>query len=565
MRCRLITRAIALLCGLVAASAFAALTPEQKELDLRIVAAEYAKLYAPYEWKRDVIGFDFYNLSPWIARVRATKSDIEYYEVLGQYVASLQDSHSSFLIHSSFTYSTGMHADIYDGKAIIDSISRTSLPVSRFPFQIGDEVVLVNGRPVEEVIDANVALVVGANVWSRRRRALQRVFSGAQSNNPLAYKVGDTVEVTIKSRTTGAEQAYTIPVIKSGVPLSEGGTTPSPVFRASPTVEKTVEPDDYFPPWVTALAPLQQARIQTETDAVLNFGSQPAFVLPPGFVQRQGRLSSDEYFSGTFNSGTTRIGYLRIPTFAPRTTTATALRQFETEMQFFNQNTDGLILDIMRNPGGGACYMEELLRRLIPGGFRSILFEIRGSYRFATYFEQAIDALTQAQAPPQVIAAYRGFLDEVLAAQSRPRGRTAPLPLCSDSRDRTAAAVVYTKPAILLVDEFSASGSDAFSANFQDSRRGLVFGFRTNGAGGTIEGRESGPYSEFYSYTTLSLMFRPNEVAISNYPVTHYIENVGVWPDVPYNYMSLDNLLGGGIPFRDSAIATLVGEITQPR
>ena len=553
--------------SLLSSPAPAALTAEQKELDFRIAAAEYAKLYGPYEWKRDVVGFDLYNLSPWIARARATKTDIEFYEVMGQYVASLQDSHASFQLYSSFSYSLPLHADLYDGKAIVDGISRVQLPASQFPIQIGDEVVLVNGRPVDEVIQANSLLVPAANVWARRRAALGRVFIGTQITDPLAYKIGDTVELTIKSRTTGAEATYTIPVSKSGQPLEEGGTTPSPVFRASPDAAPApaAEPDDYFPPWVTALAPLQNARVESPDHAILSFGSRPGFTLPAGFVQRLGRLSTDDYFSGTFSSGGQRIGYLRIPTFTPKNTPAATLRQFETEIQFFNENTDGLILDIMRNPGGNACYADELLRRVIPGGFRSALFEIRASYVYASFYKDAVDALTSAGAPPQLIATYQGFLDEVLSAAGRSRGRTVPLPLCSDSADRTAAAIVYSKPAILLADELTASAGDLFAASFQDARRGPIFGFRTNGAGGTVQPRESAPYSEFSTSTTLSLMYRAREAAIQGYPVTHYVENVGVWPDVPYNYMSLDNLLSGGAAFRDSAIATLVGEITRSR
>ena len=567
MNGKLFAGAAVLSCTLWAAVAIAALTPDQKELDLRIVAAEYAKLYAPYEWKRDAIGFDFYNLSPWIARVRATKTDIEYYEVMGQYVASLQDSHATFSIYSSFTYSSPIHVDLYDGKAIVDNINRIGLPVSQFPFQIGDEIVLVNGRPVEDAINENTPLVANANVWSRRRVALGRIFNGSQTNNPLAYRAGDTLELTIKSRTTGEQANYAIPVTKSGEPLSEGGTTPSPVFRTAPAASRASapKPDDYFPPWVTALAPLQDARVQVETDAVLSFGNRPAFPLPAGFQQRLGRLSTDEYYSGTFNFGGSRIGYIKIPTFTPRNTTAIALRQFETEIQFFNDNTDGLIIDVMRNSGGSACYCEELLRRLIPGGFRALLFEIRASRVYANFFKQAVDSLTSAGAPAELIATYQGYLDEVLAAANRPRGRTAPLPICSDARDRTATAIVYNKPAILLVDEFTASAGDAFAAVFQDARRGPIFGFRTNGAGGTVQGRESGPYSEFYSQTTLSLMYRPQEVATSGYPVTHYVENVGVWPDVPHNYMSLDNLLSGGAVFRDAAISTLLDEIARSR
>jgi C-terminal processing protease CtpA/Prc len=326
------------------------------------------------------------------------------------------------------------------------------------------------------------------------------------------------------------------------------------------------ESDDYFPPWVTTLAPLQNARIQTGVeDAVLSFGNRPPFVLPAGFVQRLGRLPSDEYFSGTFNSGGSRIGYIRIPTFTPVTTTATAVRQFELEMQFLNDNTDGLIIDVMRNPGGNACYCEELLRRVIPTAFRSILFEIRASYVYAAYFQSVVDQLKALGAPEDMVARYESYREEVSSAASRPRGRTKALPICSDFPDRAPAAVVYRKPVVVLTDEFTASAGDAFAATIQDARRGPIFGFRTNGAGGTVQGRESGPYSEFYSQTTLSLMFRANEVSAGGYPVTHYVENVGIWPDIPHNYMSLDNLLSGGSVFRDGAIAALLSEINRSR
>jgi hypothetical protein len=37
--------------------------------DLIQLASMYAKHYAPYEWKRDVIAFDLYRLTPCVSRV----------------------------------------------------------------------------------------------------------------------------------------------------------------------------------------------------------------------------------------------------------------------------------------------------------------------------------------------------------------------------------------------------------------------------------------------------------------------------------------------------------------
>lgn len=46
-----------------------ALTTIQRNTDLIQLASFYAKNYAPYEWKRDVIGFNLYRLTPWLQTV----------------------------------------------------------------------------------------------------------------------------------------------------------------------------------------------------------------------------------------------------------------------------------------------------------------------------------------------------------------------------------------------------------------------------------------------------------------------------------------------------------------
>ena len=79
-----------------------------------------------------------------------------------------------------------------------------------------------------------------------------------------------------------------------------------------------------------------------------------------------GRLPTDIHFSGTYQAGGMTIGYLRIPSFAPANP-AQALTEITTEIAFFQQNTQGLVIDVMRNPGGG-CFMLDLAARLsLPG------------------------------------------------------------------------------------------------------------------------------------------------------------------------------------------------------
>ena len=90
---------------------------------------------------------------------------------------------------------------------------------------------------------------------------------------------------------------------------------------------------------------LQNCRLPDK--AVNGFGAQaPAFAasLPSSFVLRQGKSYLDPFFSGVFGAGGHTIGFIRIPSYAPANTT-TALATFQSEIAYFQANTDALVVD----------------------------------------------------------------------------------------------------------------------------------------------------------------------------------------------------------------------------
>src|SRR5881296_4704643 len=115
--------------------ASAQLLPDQRVFDFRNLVALYAKRYAPYDWKKQALGFDVFDIQPWLDRVRTAKDDLEFFEIEAEYVGKFQDTHSGFSMTSSFSANLGMTVDIYDGKVLIDSINRALLPVAAYPFQ----------------------------------------------------------------------------------------------------------------------------------------------------------------------------------------------------------------------------------------------------------------------------------------------------------------------------------------------------------------------------------------------------------------------------------------------
>ena len=288
----------------------------------------------------------------------------------------------------------------------------------------------------------------------------------------------------------------------------------------------------------------------------------PLYAFPAGFTQRLGRTAFDSFSSGTYTVDGLRIGYIRIPGFLPDLPTF-AESQFVTEMQFFENNTDGLVIDIMRNPGGYVYLTNVYISALMPTWHRITGFELRATSNTVTEFSQLLAASEDSGDPPWVVKTWQEILAALQAANSENRGRTGAVALDAGpdfeaTLDRPPYRVrggvfAYTKPLICLIDEFTASGGDAFAAMIQDNKRGLLFGKRTMGLGGTVRGWTLDGYAEVDTHVTTGLMVRKEPVSTGGkYPVTAYVENVGVHPEIENDYMTEDNLRNRGRTFVDA-------------
>ncbi|MDX2149323.1 MAG: S41 family peptidase [Bryobacteraceae bacterium] len=558
--------------GLAAGAAMPQMTVDQRVHDFQNLAALYAKRYAPGEWKKYALGFDLFDLTPWLQRIRAATSDLEYYEICQEYVASLQDGHSGYSAATAgFVASLGFAVDIYDGKVLVEQINRQLLPSATYPFEVGDELVSVDGRTAEEWVTLYSRRISLGNPASSRRYAADRITFRPQVQVPRAAELGDTAEVVIR-RASGEQQTFSIRWQKSGLPLLQAGPVPpvkGPLAASGEPAIRTFE----APPGLLFEGTTWSEETQQEEPRryLLGWGARaPVFAgaLPANFQQRLGRQPSEFHFSGTFTADGLRIGYIRIPSFSPPL--SIAIRELETEVAFFEQNTDGLIVDVMRNPGGG-CYITEAAARLIPYRFTGFAQQIRPTLNFVNSFAQLPQQLRAQRAEAWIIALVENYVDQMRTTY-REGGLTGPIPACSQtgalvgaSFEVDPAAVVYSKPLIVLTDEFSVSAADIFPSIIQDNRRGPIVGMRTAGMGGLAEGWNVGFYSEATAGNTLTLVTRPRYINTPDYPSAPYVENIGVRPDIEVNYMTRDNLMTGGGPFVERITQIMVQQIRAPR
>src|SRR5579884_643426 len=580
---------------LVGAS-FAQLTQQQKVADFMQLSGLYAKYYAPYEWKRDVIGFDLYNIQPWLDQVNKTTDDLGFYDVMARYVASLKDSHDEFILPTDFEAYLHFDVDIYDGKVLVSGIDRKYLPSKKYPFTVGDQVISIDGVPAQDFITANIPYAANgsANPVSAARLAADAITFRYQGFIPRLSEIGDSATVVIQSQ-SGTSATYTITWDKLGTPLTKIGPVPTPYAVAQQRIEAAkarienlrarsfygahrggedaarnpwgvwtgakaqIQPD----PVPAYMAPLMRLRSMNAYLPVAFGGFDnptPVFNPPTGFKLHLGAGANDQFITGTYPAGSSTIGLIRIATMAPPSETL-ALKQFASEIAYMQANTDGLVIDVMSNGGGDPCYAEALNQYLIPAGLRGFSAQIRGTQYWVELFSEYKTIAQLQGAPDWVSNLYAYYLKLVQEAVADNRGMTGSVPVCDASFDVPAATdakglnAAYTKPIVLLTDTFTLSAAETFAMMLQDEARATVFGMRTDGGGGTVVEFNATDYSEGSTRVTMSLVTRKRYVQTPGFPASNFLENTGVYPDVVQDYMTSDNLLHGG--------RTFVGQFTS--
>ncbi len=571
---------------LLATLSWAQLSPQQRQQDFLGLAGLYNKQYGPYEWKRQLFGFDMLNVQPWLARIAAAKDDLEYLDICQEYTASLRDGHVFFQIPSNFSAQTLLAVDIYDGKVLIETIGRGAFPLAAFPFVRGDEIVSLDGVPVNEVLTALERYAgSGANPRANRRSAADFLFFRPQSRFPLAVNLGDRLTFGVRRRGAETVELYETPWIKSGEPLRTLGLLPTlSGSRAARLMADGQAPQRMTtegPAWRQMLWELGHSaddHSPADLDPTVEVfhgvtgrsATVPYYTLPANFVRRIGTSNADNFLTGTYTANGKRIGYIRIPRMSPNNFTL-ALQQFTAEIIFLEANTDGLVVDVTRNPGGIIEYGHSLAEYFVTVPTGAVGFQLRATAARISSISNQLVFFRATGAPDWAITLYENVLKDLKTAYGENRGLTGTLPLdrpyleLYPAVDANGRPTLYTKPMIVLMDEFSVSTADLFPAVLQDAGRAKIVGYRSGGLGGTNGGFYSGVYSETNAGVTFGLMVRPKSVAADGFPATQYIENVGVRPDIELDFMTTDNLLQFGVPFVNAFTRIITEEIDRPR
>src|SRR5262249_48212935 len=151
---------------------------------------------------------------------------------------------------------------------------RTAVPVATYPFQVGDEIVSVDGKSVAQLMTDFANYAAWENPISTKRIAATRIVSRSQSLMPHATDIGASATVVVR-RQSGALETYNIAWLKTGTPLEVGP------LKKKPPIASTSVPD--------YMQPLEEVRWSgvTGENGVIGFGARlPIFAASlPSFTQ----------------------------------------------------------------------------------------------------------------------------------------------------------------------------------------------------------------------------------------------------------------------------------------
>lgn len=455
------------------------------------------------------MGIDLQKLSEtYREKVIQTKTNGEFYYTMVQFVAAFKDGHFGLSVPTDKVSSLGFTTDYINGKVLIDEVDAKVLP--NFNFQRGDEIVLFNKLPVEVEINLIKPFISNGNDASVTRLAAISLPFRRGARMPAPH---GTVELGIRHGTSDIIDTIALEWKQTGNGLDEN--------------------EDFFP----KLMSIGLGRIGTDFSqiSIKDIMSEVEYPNLKSFrcsgetriaIPKDATILTKTPFVSYYHpTEKGNIGYLRIPHYSwdgnNGLTNDKVYAQYVYVISQLEKNTVGLVIDQDHNCGGSVNLVESMAALFIPKAYPGLEFQLLASKTEYLSIKKWID-----ETPENTFDRVGTEETVSIVLDSWKKGLyLTPKTTLHGSVGVMPSPYRYTKPIVLLADEMSGSGGDAFPGLIQGNGRATVIGTRTMGLGGHVQ-EVPGLYNSGLTLRmTKSLFYRPDGIPV---------ENNGVQPDIVY-------------------------------
>ncbi len=519
-----------------------ALTERQKLNDFSQIMSVVESGYGPLHYKDKKMGISLDRMrAKYEPLVRQTKTNGEFYYLLRRLVVEFQDGHFGLTLPTDHVAQIPIETDYVEDMVLIDTVDRKQLPVEKFPFERGDEIMSIDGVPMRVILDELQSYQGSGYSKTSRRRAAMIVFYRAGAVVPVPT---GTAKIVIRRGTSKVLETVSLDWKISGTPLDEVPTPEgdhrfsAPFFLADFNRNMLFTGDDW-----TAHVGKERAEksFRCSGNTRIAIPSDATIIMKDPFVA---------YYHKTPKGN---IGYLRIPHYYP---VAADGKTFEYEKRYsqylyairiLEKNTVGLIIDQDHNCGGSVDYLENMVGLFMSKPYKPMQFQLRANK------EEYLDWKKYAEAAAPHTDARKGaeLVRDLIRKSWEAGDYLTPTTSINGIEWLQPSPYAYTKPIVMLIDEISGSGGDAFPALMQGYGRATLLGTRTSGLGGHVNELPPLNNSQIAIRMTKSLFFRPDGVEV---------ENNGAVPDVPYS-ITRDDFMYGYKGYQEFYLKTLLSKL----
>ncbi len=541
--------------------------------DLDHIKNTFLSNYAQAEWKMKYAGWDLeveINAAKDKVRAAGALTTKDFQVIVKEFFFTVKDYHATVQFHSTAAATLPFLIQSAGDRYFFSYIDQSQLPKDNpFPFAIGDELLLIDGVAVDQVVKDFTKMEVGSN-QPATDQGLAEIYLTTRLG-ALGHIVPEGT-LTLGGRKMGTTEVTSYTVAWDCVPEKINNLTTAfakkmgiASHKAAKKGKKKCGQHHFFQkrlimPHYAALA----ASREDDVDPMDMLGSKKSFIPVLGNILWQ-NPSSSIFHAYLFElADGTPAGYVRIATYELENTEKAVL-EFADIIDLFESEAEVLVVDQVNNPGGLILYMYALASMLtdqpltIPQHRQmltqeDVYFALMEMDFFAAVEsdEDAKDLLGETlegipvtlEVVQSLLGHFRFMVDEWNNGQMFTKAGylygIGPLPPHPE--------VHYTKPILLLVNALDFSGGDFFPAIMQDNGRATIMGTRTAGAGGYVS----------------KAMF-PNLSGISDFCYTasiaerqdhRLIENAGVTPDIHYE-ASVADLQNNYVEYGKKILQTL--------
>jgi hypothetical protein len=509
--------------------------------DLEIIKHTFQTGYAPAEWKKTCFGWD---LEEEIEKARHQVLEApgilttkEFQRILKNFFASTKDYHVGAHFFSTESAILPFTIQGANGRYFFTSIQKDLLSEEDpFPFSVGDEVLLFDEVPIDQVVSDFRENEIGSNHYQTDQALAEMYLTKRDGRSAHTVPQGSILITGIKKDS-----------MTSISHMLEWKYRPEKITSAFLKQAKKGKRESFFN-HSDFMWPRYEswAKMNADDEDLVGLGSKKSALPPLGTITWESNRNCF-FHAYLFELPSRKMGaYIRIPEYP--TGDDEAILEFAKIIQRVQKHADVLVIDQLFNPGGDVLFLHDLASMLTDTPLAFIKHREMINQSDVSHAACLEEILSQDTSPLDLTESELNYCRFIAEEWNQGRQFTSLYPISGIDQIVPHPHTRYTKPLLILVNSLSVSCGDLFPAIMQDNKRAIIIGTRTAGAGGEVK-RFSFPNLSglFYFSYTGSLAERHHQ---------QLIENQGVMPDIIYE-VSENDLMNEYADYRKKIIETM--------